>query len=90
MVLLFSRMHPKQATTPFKSNEGQSLTHEESEDLEFSLFQLEEKVNAMDDYMLKKVDFISSQENIKSEMKKTMNGNKEGIEKEMNENKEEI
>ena len=58
-------MAQKKTTTPIKSIEGPSLTHEESEHLKFSLSQSEKKVNEMDGGMLKKVDFLGSQENIK-------------------------
>ena len=50
-----------------------SLTHEESEDLEIKLSQLEKKVNEMDDTMVKKVDFLGSREKLKREMEKKMN-----------------
>ena len=41
-------MTPKKATTLIKFIEGLSLTHEEIEDLEFRLSQLENKVNETD------------------------------------------
>jgi len=68
-------MPPKKFATPIKSTKRSSLTHEESDDLEFRL---------------EKVDFLFNQEKIKEKWKKKMNENKEGIKMKINENKEEI
>lgn len=55
-------MLPMKSTTPIEPIEISSLTHEESEDLEFRLAQIEKKVNKMDGSRLKMMDLSSSQE----------------------------
>lgn len=83
-------MPPKKVTIPIRPTEGSSLTHEECEYLEFRLSRLEKKVNEIDGSMLKKLDLSKNEEKIWKEMEKDINGNKGGIEKKINENKEEI
>ena len=57
-------MPPNKAVALIKYTEVPSLTHEEIEYLEFSLSQLENKVNEIDDSMLKNVEFSHSQEKL--------------------------
>jgi len=88
--ITISNMPSKKVTTPIKSTEGSSLTHEESEDLEFVLSQLENKFNEIDGSMLKNVDLSRSSENVKREIEKKMNINNEEIKKSFREEVKEL
>lgn len=63
-------MPPKKATTPIKSTKVPYFSHEDTKHVKFWLSQLKKKVSEMDGSMLKKVDFLGSQENNKREMDK--------------------